>query len=188
MDIRGIVPAMVTPLDAEERVDEGALRQLVRHLLAADVHALMPMGSQGEFYALDPIEKERALDVVLDEVNRRVPVLFGSGAVTTREACALTRMAERRGADGVVVITPYFIAPNQEELYEHFKRVAEATSLPVFLYSNPPRTRVEIGIDLLEKMLEYNPARRISARDALKHPYFEGVLESLPVPPAEGGS
>jgi 4-hydroxy-tetrahydrodipicolinate synthase len=90
----GIIPAMVTPLDEDEALNESALRLLVNHLIEGGVHGLFAIGSQGEFWAFDPKEKRRILEAVVDEAGGRVPVYGGTAAVSTREAVALTRMAE----------------------------------------------------------------------------------------------
>jgi len=148
----GIIPAMVTPLNGDESLDELALRRLVNYLIAGGVHGLFAVGSQGEAYALTTEEKRRVLETVVDEVHGRVPVYAGTGAVTTSETIALTRMAEGVGVDAVSVITPYFISPSQEELYEHYVAVAACTHLPVILYPNPARTHVNLSPDLVARL------------------------------------
>ncbi len=148
----GIIPAMVTPLTEDEQIDESALRRLVNHLIAGGVHGLFAVGSQGEAYALNPDEKKRVMEIVVDETRGRVPVYAGTGAVTTREAVALTVMAERVGVDAVSVITPYFISPNSEELYDHYVAIAKATRLPILLYTNPARTGVALSPDLAARL------------------------------------
>jgi len=148
----GIIPAMVTPLTDEEEIDEEALRRLANHLIAGGVHGLFAVGSQGEAYALTFEEKKRVIQIVVDEARRRVPVYAGTGAVTTRETIALTMMAERAGADAVSIITPYFISPSADELYDHYAAVARATRLPVLLYNNPARTGVHLSVDLVSSI------------------------------------
>lgn len=150
----GIIPAMVTPLDKDERLNEGALRRLVHHLLQGGVHGLFALGSQGEFWAFDPQEKRRILQAVVDETRGRVPVYAGTSAVTTREAIALTQMAEEVGADAVSVLTPFFVSPGQDELYRHYAAIAAATSLPVLLYSNPGRTGVALAPDTVARLAQ----------------------------------
>jgi 4-hydroxy-tetrahydrodipicolinate synthase len=140
LEIKGIIPAMVTPFHTDESLNIEALRQLVNHLIEGGVQGLFPTGSQGEFYALTPGECQRVWEVVVEETAGRVPVYAGTGAITTRAVIELNRMAERAGIQAVSVITPYFITPTQEELYRHYATIADATSLPVILYSNPGRT------------------------------------------------
>ena len=138
--VHGIIPAMVTPFRPDESLDLDALRRLTRHLIEGGVHGLFPTGSQGEFYALTPGERQRIWETVVEETQGRIPVYAGTGAITTTEVIALNRIAERAGASAVSVITPYFISPTQEELYHHYMAIADATALPVILYSNPGRT------------------------------------------------
>ncbi len=150
----GILPAMVTPLDAQERVNEAALRRLVRHLLAGGVHGLFVLGSQGEFYAFTPDEKRRVLEVVLDEVDGRVPVYAHAAAIATRQAVALAQMMEETGADALALLTPFFVTPSQQELYDHYRAVAEATALPLILYDNPGRTHVRLAPETVGRLAE----------------------------------
>ena len=148
----GIIPAMVTPLHDNEALNESALRRLVNHLIESGVHGLFATGSQGEFWAFDPEEKRRILEVVVDEAGGRVPVYGGTAAVSTRETVALTRMAEKVGVDAVSILTPFFVSPTQQELYEHYAAIAEATSLPIVLYSNPGRTGVRLTPETLARL------------------------------------
>ena len=148
---KGIIPAMVTPVTSDGKINAEALRKLTTYLINGGVHGLFPVGSQGEFYALTFEEKKRVIEVVVEEAQGRVPVYAGTGAVTTREAVALTKMAEEAGVSAVSVLTPYFIRPNEEELLEHYSAVAKATRLPVLLYNNPQRTGVNISAEFVAR-------------------------------------
>jgi 4-hydroxy-tetrahydrodipicolinate synthase len=154
-DIKGIIPAMVTPLNDQEELDEVRLRGLVNFLIEGGVHGLFPIGSQGEFYAFSPEEKRRVLEIVVEEAAGRVPVYAGTGAITTRQVIELNKIAEETGVDAVSVLTPFFISPNEAELYDHFVAVAEATSLPVLLYNNPGRTGVKLSVRLVARLAEH---------------------------------
>jgi len=153
-DPKGIIPAMVTPLDDKDQVNEPVLQSLVGYLIDAGVHGLFAIGSQGEFYALTAQEKQRIAELVVRETNGRVPVYIGTGAVTTRESILLTAMAENAGADAVSVMTPCFISPSEDELYEHYATIARSTRLPVLLYSNPARTHVNMSVKLVARLSE----------------------------------
>ena len=156
LNIHGIIPALVTPFDADEQINEAALRQLVNYLIDGGVHGLFPTGSQGEFFALTAAERARVWAIVVDETAGRVPVYAGTGAVTTREVIALNRRAEQAGVDAVSVITPYFINPTQEELYRHYIAIADATTLPVILYNNPGRTGgLALSVDLVARLAQH---------------------------------
>jgi 4-hydroxy-tetrahydrodipicolinate synthase len=150
----GIIPAMVTPLTADDEIDAVALRGLTNYLIDGGCHGLFAVGSQGEFWALAADEKRRVWETVVEETAGRVPVYAGTAAVATREAVALTRMAEEAGVDAVSVLTPFFVSPNEAELFDHYRAVAEATSLPVLLYGNPARTGVKISPRLLARLAE----------------------------------
>lgn len=137
MRLRGIIPPVVTPMTADQELDLPGLRKHIDLMLAKGVHGIFVLGTTGEFYALDDREKQAVTADAVAHVARRSPVFVGTGAETTREVIHVTKMAEKEGAAGVSVITPYFIRPNQNELADHFRRVAESTSLPVVLYNNP---------------------------------------------------
>jgi 4-hydroxy-tetrahydrodipicolinate synthase len=163
--VRGIIPAMVTPFRDDESVDLDVLRRLTHHLIEGGVHGLFPTGSQGEFYALTPSERQQIWETVVEETCGRIPVFAGTGAITTAEVIALNRLAERAGVNAVSVITPYFISPTQDELYRHYMAIADATTLPVILYSNPGRTG---GLNLSASLV---------ARLA-QHPNIVGIKDS----------
>src|SRR5207248_3462465 len=113
------------------------------------------LGTNSEFYALDEREKQEVIATAVAHVGKRVPVFAGTGAETTREAVRLTKMAEREGVDGVSVITPYFVTPSQQEIFDHYRRVAENTSLPVLLYSNPSMCGgVKIDVETVARLAE----------------------------------
>lgn len=137
MRIHGIIPPVATPMQANEDLDLPRLRWFLDRQLDAGVHGIFVLGTNSEFYALDEREKQEVVAVAVAHVHQRVPVFAGTGAETTREAVRLTRMAEREGADGVSIITPYFVQPTQQEIFDHYRRLAESTSLPVVLYNNP---------------------------------------------------
>ena len=150
----GIIPAMVTPLTAADEVNPTALRRLTEYLIEGGSHAVFATGSQGEFWAFSADEKQHIWETVVEAARGRVPVYAGTAAVTTREAIELTRRAEASGVDAVSVLTPYFVSPNDKQLYDHYRAIAEATALPVLLYSNPARTGVKLSVDLVAKLAE----------------------------------
>lgn len=149
---KGIIPAMVTPLTSERKINVESLRKLTNYLIVGGVHGLFAAGTQGEFYALTYEEKKKVIETVVEEARGRVPVYAGTGAVTTREATALTQMAESAGVNAVSVITPYFIKPNEVELLEYFTTIAKSTRLPVLLYGNPARTGISLSTDLVVRL------------------------------------
>jgi 4-hydroxy-tetrahydrodipicolinate synthase len=155
MQIHGIIPPVATPMRANEDLDIPRLKWFLDHLIASGVHGVFVLGTNSEFYALDEREKQEVIATAVAHVNKRVPVYAGTGAETTREVVRLTRMAEKEGADGVSVITPYFISPNQQEIGDHYRRIAEATRLPVILYNNPSTCGgLSIGVDTVARLAE----------------------------------
>jgi 4-hydroxy-tetrahydrodipicolinate synthase len=153
MDVHGIIPPVATPMRDDEELDLPRLRWFLDHLISNGVHAVFVLGTNSEFYALDDREKQQVIATAVEHVNGRVPVWAGTGAETTREAVRLTRMAEKEGASGVSVITPYFVMPNQQEIHDHYKRIAESTSLPIMLYNNPSTCGgLTIGVDTVAKL------------------------------------
>jgi 4-hydroxy-tetrahydrodipicolinate synthase len=155
MRIHGIIPPVATPMLQNEDLDLPRLRWFLDSLLEQGVHGLFVLGTNGEFYALDEREKQEVVATTVAHVGGRVPVLVGTGAETTREAVRLTHMAEREGADGVSVITPYYISPTQEEIASHYRAVALSTSLAVILYNNPAMAGgVSIRPDTVARLAE----------------------------------
>lgn len=151
---RGIIPAVITPLTAEEKFNEKAMRKLINHLIDGGIHGLFVVGTTGEFYGLTPEEKREIFLVTMDETRGRVPVYAGTNGITTRESVMLTQLAEECKVDAVSVLTPMFLTPNQDQLIKHYKSVAASTSLPVILYSNPPKTGVNITPATVAKLAE----------------------------------
>jgi 4-hydroxy-tetrahydrodipicolinate synthase len=155
MKIQGIIPPVATPMQANEDLDIPRLKWFLDHQIKNGVHGIFVLGTNSECYALDEREKQEVIATAVAHVNKRVPVFAGTGAETTREAVRLTKMAEKEGADGVSVITPYFVKPSQLEIINHYRRIAEATALPVLLYNNPFHTGgVSIEVDTVAKLAE----------------------------------
>jgi 4-hydroxy-tetrahydrodipicolinate synthase len=154
VSLRGIIPPVVTPFHADESLDLPALRTHIDRQLAAGVDGIFVLGTTGEFYALSDAEKQAVVAEAVAHVGGRKPVFVGTGAETTREVVRLTKMAEREKADGVSVLTPYYLKPTQPELVGHFRRVAANTALPVVLYNNPAPTGVSIEPDTVARLAE----------------------------------
>jgi 4-hydroxy-tetrahydrodipicolinate synthase len=151
---RGILPAMITPLTEEGEVNERALRKLIQHLLEGGVHGIFAIGTTGEFYGLSEEEYFSILELTCDEVGGRVPVYAGANHITTRGCVKLASIAEKAGVDALSVLTPMFISPTQSQLYEHYRAIAESTSLPIVLYNNLPKTNVTITPDTAHRLAQ----------------------------------
>jgi 4-hydroxy-tetrahydrodipicolinate synthase len=155
MRIHGIIPPVATPMQNNEDLDLPRLRWFLDHLIESGVHGIFVLGTNSEFYAMDEREKQEVIATAVAHVNKRVPVYAGTGAETTREVVRLTKMAEREGADGVSIITPYFVSPTQQEIYDHYRRIAEQTKLPVILYNNPATCGgVKIDVETVARLAE----------------------------------
>ncbi len=139
-ELRGIIPALITPFTPDERVDESAFRKVLNAMIARGVHGLFPVGTGGEFSALTLEEKKRLMAVAVEETAGRVFVMPNVGAITTAESVALARHAEAVGCDAVSAVTPFFLKPSQDELFEHYRAICVAVKIPVLAYNIPERT------------------------------------------------
>jgi 4-hydroxy-tetrahydrodipicolinate synthase len=151
--IKGIIVPIITPVDSEENIDEKKVRFMVDHVIEGGVHGILAFGSNGEFYMFDNDELKRGFDIMMDQAKGRVPVYFGIGAIRTKQAVHLAKMAEASGADGISILQPMFLKPTADELYDHFKTIADAVpNTPILLYNNPGRVGYSISADLVEKL------------------------------------
>ena len=140
---KGSIVAIVTPMK-NGKVDEEKLRELVDWQIEKGTDGIVPCGTTGESATLTYEEHCQVIDIVIDQVNKRVPVIAGTGSNSTHETIYLTEHAKKAGADGALVITPYYNKPTQKGLYDHFKAVAEAVDIPMILYNVPGRTAVNM--------------------------------------------
>jgi len=152
--IRGVVPPLVTPVDTLDRVQEGPYRKIIKHVLDGGVHGVFALGSTGEFFGLDDDQQQRAIDIAVDEVGGRVPVYAGVGAVTTRECIRAARRAEKGGAQAITILPPPLLTPTEDELFNHFQAIADATPLPALIYNNPDRIRINVSANLVERLAQ----------------------------------
>jgi len=153
--IKGVIPPIITPIDDNERIDEVKLRKQVNYVIGGGVHGILAFGSNGEFYMVDDDEMERGLKIIIDETQGRIPVYMGIGAIKTRKCIQYAKMAVEAGAFGVSVLQPMFLKPTENELYQHFKTIAEAIpETPMLLYNNPGRTGYTLSGNLVLKLAE----------------------------------
>ena len=154
----GCGTALVTPFRSDFSLDEGALRQLVRRQVVAGVHFLVPCGTTGESPTLTNEERRRVVEITLEEAHGKVPVVAGAGGYDTAEVTRAAREYQTMGVDGILSVAPYYNKPTQEGLYQHFRFIADAVSLPILLYNVPGRTGVNI---------EPATVKRLSAIDTI---------------------
>ncbi|MCX7918902.1 MAG: 4-hydroxy-tetrahydrodipicolinate synthase [bacterium] len=149
----GSLVAIVTPFK-NGLIDEQALTDLIEWHIANGTDGIVPCGTTGESATLSHEEHERVIEITVQTVRGRIPVIAGSGSNSTKEAIRLTKFAEKAGADAALLISPYYNKPTQEGLYQHFKAVSEAVDIPLFLYNIPGRTAVNILPDTMARLAE----------------------------------
>ncbi|HVN70379.1 MAG TPA: 4-hydroxy-tetrahydrodipicolinate synthase [Desulfomonilia bacterium] len=149
--LSGAIVAIVTPFKGG-KVDEKAYRDLINFVIRGGVNGIVPCGTTGESATLSHEEHERVIDITVEEVNKRVPVIAGTGSNSTGEAIRLTRHAKEIGADAALLITPYYNKPTQKGLYEHYKAVASACNIPQILYNVPGRTGVNMATETVVEL------------------------------------
>ena len=148
----GCGTALVTPFTETGALDEPALRRLLRRQVAGGVHFLVPCATTGESPTLSGEERIRIIEIVVEEARGQIPVLAGTGGYDTREVIRLAAETERAGANGLLSVTPYYNRPTPEGLYQHFRAIAESTSLPIVLYNVPGRTGCNMDVATLVKL------------------------------------
>lgn len=150
--IAGSMVALVTPMDAQGRLDWDSLSKLVDFHLENGTHAIVAVGTTGESATLDVDEHIKVIEFVVKRVDGRIPVIAGTGANSTREAVELTRNAKNAGADACLLVVPYYNKPTQEGLYQHFKHIAEAVDIPQILYNVPGRTSCDMQAETVIRL------------------------------------
>jgi len=150
--LHGIVPAVITPFQENESIDYDAWQELIELLIASGVHGLFVIGGQGEFFTLSEEERSVAARFCAQTVAKRLPLFANVGSVTTAETVRLAQQAEQDGVDYLVVITPYYLKPSADELYEHYSEVCRNVRIPVLAYNIPERTGVELTPAILSRV------------------------------------
>jgi 4-hydroxy-tetrahydrodipicolinate synthase len=145
--LKGVVVATVTPMGRTQALDLGALRALVEFLVRGGIHGLFVLASQGEFFALDRDERRRVARTAVRAARGRVPVVVNTGTASTGETVRLSKEAEDEGADALGPITPFYLKPSAQELFEHYRMVLRAARCPVYAYNNPARAG-GVGLDV----------------------------------------
>ena len=175
VEIKGIIPAIITPMKEDESINEQELRNQVNRQIEAGVHGIFTFGTNGEGYILSREEKEEVLSIAIDEVRGRVPVYAGTGCISTRDTIRESLMAKSLGADVLSIITPSFAAASQVEIYDHYKAVAEAVDLPIVLYNIPARTGNAIAPATVAKLSKIDNI--VGAKDSSGN--FDNMLQYI---------
>src|SRR6185369_487901 len=140
----GVGTALITPFTKSGDLDEAAVRRLGRRQIDAGIHFLCPCGTTGENPTLTDDERRRIVEILVDEAKGAVPILAGAGGYDTKEVIHLAALMQKAGAAGLLSVTPYYNKPTQEGLYQHYKAIAESTTLPIVVYNVPGRTGVNV--------------------------------------------
>lgn len=149
----GIIVPILTPIDEEEIIIEEKLRDQVDFVIEGGVEGILAFGSNGEFYVVEENEQERALKIIIDQTAGRVPVYMGIGEISTKKCIRMAKMAKSAGADAISVLQPMFIKPTEEELFEHFKAIADSVpDMPMLLYNNPGRCGYTLSCNLVSRL------------------------------------
>jgi 4-hydroxy-tetrahydrodipicolinate synthase len=177
MEVKGIIAAMVTPFDENQKINEAATNQLIEKLIKDGVSGIFILGTNGEFHVLTEEEKVSFAKIVIDTVNKRVPVYVGAGGNSTSEVIALSQKMEKLGADALSMITPYFVPLTQAELIAHYKAVAASVKTPIILYNIPKMTGINIEIETVRELAKVSNI--IGIKDSSgKLENIEGYIEA----------
>jgi 4-hydroxy-tetrahydrodipicolinate synthase len=161
---KGSLVALITPMTRDGKLDERAFQDFVAWQVAEGTQGLIPVGTTGESPTLSHEEHERVVELCIEAAGGKVPVIAGAGSNSTAEAVRLTQHAKKAGADGVLVVTPYYNKPTQEGMYLHFKAVADAADIPVIIYNIPPRSVIDMSVETMARLA--------------KHPNIVGVKDA----------
>ncbi|RFB80761.1 4-hydroxy-tetrahydrodipicolinate synthase [Methylovirgula sp. 4M-Z18] len=151
---RGVFTVMITPLTNDGQIDLKALADFTNWQIQEGIHGLIPLGSTGEFLSLSQEERDAVARTVIETTNGRVPVLIGTGAEDTRESVRLSQQAQQMGADGVMIIPPFYSTPTDDELVQHYRTIASALDIPIMVYNNPATANVDMRPELLARLAE----------------------------------
>lgn len=152
----GVIPPVVTPINAKGEFDKEAMCEIIDFQLSSGVNGLFFLGSIGEFSQINMIMKKEIIEFVVSYVNKRLPILIGTGTNSISETIELSRFSEKAGVDGVVVINPYYWELSEMELFNFFNTVAKSISIPMMLYNFPQRTGQDLTPELVLKLINHN--------------------------------
>jgi len=175
---KGVMPAMVTPFNKDESINEEQLRNLVNYFIDQGVTGLVPCGTTGEFVNMTFEERLKVIEIVVDETNGRVPVIAGTGETGTRMVIDASKAATDLGADAVIIVTPYYLKPKAKGLYDHYFTIAEKTDIPIVLYNIPVCTGVELPWTVVEDLVDIE--NFVAIKDSSgDYKYHSALLEKV---------
>ena len=150
---KGVFTALLTPFK-NGALDEVSFRSFIDFQIVSGIHGLVPVGTTGESPTVSHDEHKLAVEICIDQANKKVPVIAGTGSNNTAEAIELTNHASEKGADAALVVTPYYNKPNQEGLYAHYKAIAENSDIPIMIYNIPGRSIVDMNLETMNKLFQ----------------------------------
>ncbi len=175
IELKGIIPPIITPMNQDESVNYEELKNQVKRMLDGGVHGIFPFGTNGEGYILTADEKKKILETVIETVDGKIPVYAGTGCISTKETIEMSKLAQSIGADVLSIITPSFAQASQDELYEHYKKVASEVKLPIVLYNIPARTGNTLAPSTVGKLAKIDNI--VAAKDSSGN--FNNILEYI---------
>ena len=151
----GSFVALVTPFKDDESLDEAKLKELIEFQIDGGTHGIVPCGTTGESPSLSEEEHDRVIEITVDTVNGRVPIIAGTGSNSTARTLRATEHAKHAGADAALIVTPYYNKPNQQGLYAHYMKIADSVDLPIIIYNVPPRCGTDILSDTVAQLADH---------------------------------
>ncbi len=150
---KGSIVALITPFK-NNIMDEDKYIKLIHHHIKSGTNGLVPAGTTGESPTLNHKEHKKVIEIAVKESNGKVPVIAGTGSNSTEEAIELSKHAEKSGADGLLIVTPYYNKPTQEGLYQHFKAINDKVGIPIIIYNIPPRSVIDMSVDTMSRLFD----------------------------------
>jgi len=154
VSFEGIIPAIITPFTKKGEIDEEAFQENIEFLIESGVHGIAVAGSVGEFFSLATEERKRLFETTVAQAKKRITVLAGTGAITTKEAVELTEFACDAGVDGALIVTPFYLQPDTEDIIAHYRAISDAVDIPICLYNLPSRTNVNLTPATVDKLAD----------------------------------
>ncbi len=152
---KGTFTVSITPFTKDGKaIEEAVLRQFIDWQINQGIHGLIPLGSTGEFLSLTEDERKQVIQIYVEQVNKRVPLFIGTAAENTWDAVRYSEEAQKMGADGVMIIPPFYSTPTDDELHQHYKSISDAISIPIMIYNNPATSNVDMLPPLVARLAE----------------------------------
>ena len=150
---KGSIVALITPFK-NNVMDQDRYASIIQHHIANGTKGVVPAGTTGESPTLNHEEHKKVIEIAVKECKGKIPVIAGTGSNSTAEAVELSKHAEKSGADGLLIVTPYYNKPTQEGLYQHYKKINDNVGIPIIIYNIPPRSVIDMSVDTMAKLFE----------------------------------